>query len=577
MMLLTMKIWVKIILFLALISPNPVSATYFFRDPPSLRNNWCESKKYNEKFAHSMHELARINKEHPTWECKCTPSRFTCSDLKTHYSRPYSHQHIVIEPNGKDSWYMKCKIASTDLIEFKNSLKSYNLRLGKVKVFAMNNCLASSYTNFLLRLGITSFDTLVLKSRTTKIPLNQDSFKDMNILFPTLKNLEIRFEGITSISSDTLQDFKNMETLKIQQTSIKSIPESLLRGLSKLKQMSLFWNQQLNALPPKLFRKNTKNLERLFINHHQHLNHIDEEQFMGLRNLSELDLGSNQLFTIPDKLLYIGDKIGSCNLKRFTMLEDSCGMNCHRYMPVNLLDSCRDLDSFTYSFKERTRNKENNSVTIPLNFMVPSTVTTLQINRANLSEYDMNGILSKLKNVEKLDFSQNNIQKIQEVDIPTSVKSLRLAKNPFECNCNVVYNLKQLMYARRCLDDGFIVSLNCSNMEDIQNNQNKGSFLPAIEYGTHANENFDLPISEAIDHFCKDYTPPRKATSTMDAISPNFMNIIRICINWIICILIMCGPACIFCQIARYKKSMSRPIKPNKDILNLVGNSKSTY
>ena len=209
--------------------------------------------------------------------------------------------------------------------------------------------------------------------------------------------------------------------------------------------------------------------------------------------------------------------------------------------------------------------------------MVPSSVTTLQINRANLSENDLKAMMSKLRNVEKLDFSQNNIRKIQEQDIPTSVKSLRLARNPFECNCNVVYNLKQLMYARKCLDDGFLVSLNCSNMEGIQNHQDKSSFLPAIEYGTHTNENFDLPISEADEYFCKDYTSPHKATSTMDVISPNHRDIFRTCINSMICILLMCSPVCIFCLIARYQKSMSRTKEQNKGILKLFGPSRSIY
>jgi hypothetical protein len=129
------------------------------------------------------------------------------------------------------------------------------------------------------------------------------------------------------------------------------------------------------------------------------------------------------------------------------------------------------------------------------------------------------------------------------------------------------------MYARRCLEDGFIVSMNCSNLEDIQNHQDKSTFHPSFAYGGHTNGNAGLLISEADEYFCKDYTPTRK--STMDAISPNHMDIIRICINSMIGILMICGAACIFGIIVRYKQSVSRISEQNKE--KVVVYSKSTY
>ena len=473
-----------------------------------VNNHWCNPKTpiLNKK------QLTSILNEKSMFKCKCTASRFTCLDLSvTHHFKKYPSKVVVIESNGGNSWYMKCGIGSNDVLM---QVLLRPLSLDKVNALNINDCRTESYLNLLSYLGINSIDKLVVRHRNVVSELNESSFRDISTTYPMLKGLELHSEGFTSISGNALSHLTSLTTLRIHRTSITSFPEALLFPLLNLREISVFWNRDLSGLPPNLFQKNIK-LEKILINNNHCLTDLNKEQFNGLQNLSELDLGSNQFETIPNDLFSCERQSDFSKLTSFTMLDDSCGINCYRNMPSNLLEPLKNLMSFRYSGKYAVKGVKGRKV-FATNFVVPATVTTLRINRANLNQNDLISILLNKDKIEKLDLSENEIQTIGPNLIPSFVKSVWLARNSLACDCETIQNLKQLMDVKRVLEDGFLITLNCSKQDlngkrarELTSHQNNKYFeyYDSYEY---------LSIHEADEEFCLTYRSGKEEMSKIE-------------------------------------------------------------
>ena len=473
-----------------------------------INNHWCNPKTSRLNKSQSTIML----KEKSMLTCKCTKSRFTCLDISlTRHLKKYPSKALVIEPNGGHSWYIKCDTGSNDVL-MQVSLR--HLALDKVTTLNINDCRTQSYHNLLSHLGINYIDKLIVRHRNVVSELDESSFRNISTTYPMIKGLELHSEGLKSFSDNVLKHLTTLTTLRIHRTSIASFPESLLFSLLNLREVSIFWNQDLTGLPPKLFRKNTK-LEKILINNNQRLTHLDKEQFKGLKNLSELDLGANQFENIPKDLFSVEKESDFSRLKSFTMLDDSCGINCYRNMPKNLIKPLKNLKSFRYSTKYDGKGMTNREI-FQNNFVVPPTVTTLQINRANLNENDLISILSNADKIEKLDVSENAIQTIRPNLMPLSLKSVWLARNSFACNCGTIYNLKQLMDTRRVLEDGFLITLNCSKQESYEKRDRQIEAHQSSRYFEYHDSYDYLSIHEADEEFCLNNQPVQEEISKID-------------------------------------------------------------
>ena len=368
-------------LFEILLAGTFLSTVTSFRDYPEyqVKSNWCNFKSSNSEFDYNNSIDAVNEKSQLKFKCKCTKMLFRCFDLSKTYRSKYLSKSIVVEPSGSRSWYMKCNIGSRD-ISIVDSLRGLNL--DKVSTLSINDCYTPSYQKLLSHLGVSAINKLILRAHDVEMKLDGCSFRDIGRSYPMIKELELHSEGIKSISSDALIDLKTLKALRIHRTSIRLFPDSLLFPLPDLRKISIFWNQDLDGLPRKLFHKNAK-LEKILINNNQGLTRLNPDQFRGLRKLEDLDLGSNQFKVIPANLFAFDNNSDFSRLEAFKILEDTCGMNCYRKMPENLLAELRNLKSFRYSTKYGTKKRKNEMI-FPSNFVIPSSITTVQINRANL-------------------------------------------------------------------------------------------------------------------------------------------------------------------------------------------------
>ena len=540
---------------------QPAIAFNNFRDIES-NNTWCNTKYEYKRFVPiaNMSSDSKIQ----NMKCRCDPSTFACTVGYNNVYSPYSQTSklVMIEAHGNKNWYLECNIemSSNDALAV---ILNFNLYLGEVDLIKVYNCYTSTYTMLLSRLGITSLKRLIIKSRNTKINLDDNSFGNIDEFYPDLKYLEILSQGITSISPFSFKHFSSLESLKIQQTSIPSLPESLLSNLTSLRTISLFWNRKLMSLPAKLFERNIR-LEKIFINKHPRLHNIYEDQFCGLNDLTELDLGANAFSEIPAELFRIRRKSGDCPLKVFRMMGDSCGTNCHRSLPRMLLEPCKNLLSFHYSFNYKQGKGANATISVPRGFVIPISISEIQLNGANLNRGDLTSIVANLQKLEKLDISGNNIEEIKQNDIPLSVKSLTIASNPFLCTCDVIFNLKEFLDTRHCLEDSFLTSLNCSNMKANQN-------LSLQQYFTSEYEIYDyvypilreeLSIPQAYEYFCSDYLPPTKEKNTITKESVEWDENARLLVIFICAVSFLIFLIFIFASIFAIKKFFaSRNVK----------------
>ena len=537
--------------------PDYPTTNHWCRLHTLLTNNLSDKSDANEK--------SKVN-----LNCKCTQTRFRCLDYSSNYRSKYPSKAIVIEPNGSKSWYMKCNIGSRD-VSILHPLQ--NLFLDKVSTLNINDCHASSYQKVLSHLGIKSIDKLILRLQNAKTNLDGCSFGGIFRSYPMIKELELHSEGILSISSDAFSDLKTVTAIKIHRTSIKSLPESLLFPLKDLKRISIFWNHDLTGLPSKLFEKNIK-LEQIMINNNQRVDHIDGNQFKGLQSLKELDLGSNNFKHIPENLFVSGNASDFSGLQRFTLLEDACGINCFRSIPQQLLKSLKNLKSFRYSTKYGIKLMANIGI-FPPKFHLPSTLTTLQINRANLNENGLIDMLSSSDRAQKLDVSENEILHMKSTVIPSSVESVSLARNPFSCECETILNLKYLMEESRILEDGFLITLNCSKHERYEKTIKEMNSHQYVKYGVY-HENYDyLTIQEADEMFCLNYEPVKEKVSMINLKSGTIFSANTI--NMAIILASLCAIGLITGVIFHYKGSIISNIKQCWRKCNITNSPKNVY
>ena len=541
---------------LAMYFCQPAIAFNNFRDPES-NNTWCNTKYEHKRFGPNanMSSDSKIQ----NMKCQCDPSTFACTVGYNNVYSLYSQTSklVIIEAHGNKNWYLECNVemSSNDALAV---MSNFNLSLGEVDLIKVYNCYTASYTMLLLRLGITSLKRLIVKSRNTKINLDDVSFKNIDEFYPHLKDLEILSQGMTSISSHSLKYLSSLESIKIQQTSIRSLPESLLSNLTNLRRISLFWNRKLTYLPEKMFERNIR-LEKIFINKHPRLQDIPERLFNGLEDLMDLDLGSNAFSEIPTELFRIGRKSGECYLKVFRMMGDSCGTTCHRSLPRLLLEPCKNLLSFHYSFNYMQGKGANATISVPRGFVIPISISEVQLNGVNLNRGDLTSIVANLQKLEKLDIAGNNIKEIKQNDIPLSVKSLTIASNPFLCTCDVIFNLKQFLDTRRCLEDSFLTSLNCSNMKANQNLSLQQHFTSEYEIYDYVYPILreELSIPQAYEYFCSDYLPPTNEEHTITRENVEWHQNARLLVIFICVVSFLIFLIIIFASIFVIKKHFS--------------------
>ena len=145
-------------------------------------------------------------------------------------------------------------------------------------------------------------------------------------------------------------------------------------------------------------------------------------------------------------------------------------------------------------------------------------------------------MISNVERIRSLDLSENQIKKVPQNIIPSSVESISLARNPFDCECNTIHNLKTLMTGRKILEDGFLITLNCSKREINARVNRENNPYQNFKYLEYHKAYDHLTIHEANEEFCLNYQSLKGRVSKIDLKSEkifagNTLSIVLLCIS----------------------------------------------
>ena len=317
------------------------------------------------------------------------------------------------------------------------------LNIGSVHHLDIKNCRTrSSYTTVLESLGITFMKRSSLKlftnagGKDTNITLTKESFSSPKPLYSNLEGFRIEGEGVRFIGGDTFQTFQALKRFTIYKTSVSTLPENLLVEMSSLDMVEIFENENLLSLPEHMFAKNTL-IHKLDITHNRRLKKLHPSLLKPLKNLTEVNIGSNNFSVIPQDLL----KHSCDSLTKLTIREDfyGCHSGCVRKLTSEFLKTCGQLRRFLYSFHIPHKN---NSLVVPSSFFKHQNQTslrTVELKHANLPLarifnlfFDDNHLKDVFENLSDLDLTGN------------AIPCNEICTNSRDCDCDVLNKLNQL-------------------------------------------------------------------------------------------------------------------------------------
>lgn len=339
-----------------------------------------------------------------------------------------------------------------------------------------------------------------------EIPINltQLSFTAVNVTIlhsgtfgnaALLRNITWQNSDIEQIDHDAFYKLQRLYVLDLRKNRLDTVHGKAFHPLSELKLLNLSWNM-LHDLPENIFEGLDK-LEELSLSHNE-LHVIPFQVFAPLKLLQFLDLSYNTIALIPDDFfssnqhiisLYMqGNSLASLSSQSFACLTDlrtlDLSNNSLRNLPRNLFSGLRNLqylhlgknllqqlssNSFHGLDKLAWLNLSDNPLQyLPAKLFSPcSNLDTLIIANTELKvllDSDFNGLanlktliinnneylreiddhtLVHCSNLQHIDFSGNNLTKLpQSLSTLTNVQKLNLGRNPWTCDCRMLWFLR---------------------------------------------------------------------------------------------------------------------------------------
>ena len=319
-------------------------------------------------------------------------------------------------------------------------------------------------------MGITSFtqgSSLTLKTnnlgKDINMRLTATSFADTKNLYRNVKHFDVIGNGIRSISKGTFSPFQNLDDLKIHRTGVSTLPENLFSRMPLLKTVQVFQNEELQSFPNQMFDGNNS-LTTLKLTHNELVHKLPKSLFLPLKNLQELNIGSNNFSVIPSDLL----KHSCAKLTKLVFLHDlfKSPSGRTRNLPSKLLKSCTKLEKFLYSFhKAHTKN----ALYIPPNFFKfqKSTLKQIELDNANLQK---NQFIDLFFNGSRVKKSFMNLTTLSLKKNAIHCKEILCKKEThYKCDCDLVLRIGQLskiINGNNTKDSNFKMTCNNSSLYD---------------------------------------------------------------------------------------------------------------
>ncbi|XP_063985813.1 protein toll-like [Diachasmimorpha longicaudata] len=246
--------------------------------------------------------------------------------------------------------------------------------------------------------------------------LTRDTLAD----FKNIKRLTLSSNGLKNVTADLLQDLKNLTVLNLHQNDLRDLPHDFL-NLPNLKAIELGGNH-LEVIEPAAFDKSTK-LELLNIWNNQ-ITEIKANSFDKLESLVSLDLHSNKLTQLPENIFAKLGSLRVINLSQNNFTGDSLPGNLFRNNSllevVILFENKQNITTLPSKWfanlKDLTmiKMRRNGLIRLPEDlFAGASALRNLSMER-NYIEAIPRNLFNDCKNLSTIDLSFNEIKELPD-------------------------------------------------------------------------------------------------------------------------------------------------------------------
>merc|ERR1712012_549406 len=339
---------------------------------------------------------------------------------------------------------------------------------------------------------------MTLNPGLLKLILKYNHFHSVDASFnfyPELELVDLSSNQLVSIPDRSFSSQRRLKELRMQLNKISELTEKTWSGLSRLEVLDLGHNL-IDKLSSKVF-KPLKHLKTLNLNQNR-ISEIDSEAFAGLSelivldlsdnsleivptqaldnlvNLAELNLGQNNIKIVPDSsfspliklssLQLSGNKIERVHEKAFSGLQDLTSLNIrdnqlfripsHAFSQFTKLQSLDigqnkfsniEEESFISLTKLKSLTVSGSSQLVEISALAFSGLSDLEqltiSNNKKLRIIDQEAFGSDAGvNLKLLDLSNNKLSSLSSSMLSwSSLSSLDLSGNVWECNCNLAF------------------------------------------------------------------------------------------------------------------------------------------
>ena len=328
-------------------------------------------------------------------------------------------------------------------------LKRINFEESNPTEVEVRSCPISSFFRFLTDLKVS--DALEILTIRIDFPgqvfnFSSQVFSSMEKNYPNLTKLAIVEGGKTAVllGDGIFDPLESIKELELSELNLNQLPQNLLSRTMNLEKIRLNHLTIPSNQIPEDFFKSLVHLKTLTLTK-TNLQNLSPGIFSKLSNLRTLDLSDNTLPHFPQHIF-----LSNCDsLQEFIMKNDRCNEEkCVHNLANDLLSDCKNLKRFSYG---KFRDSKH-IVTIGDHFFGDentfSELEEIQLHNIELKPGQLHSLFHHLKDLRKLDLTDNDITTIKAKYFPiedsSNLQRLHLERNPLKCDCDTRKEIRKL-------------------------------------------------------------------------------------------------------------------------------------